>query len=251
MPQGIPLCQDFFYAQKQKRGERYMQKNKECNAKHFIQYLIFSLTVSFSAVFCIPNIVKQGMGVEIDNGILPIIGFIAACVISFVILLFITYDRRRGTENMKISFGNLMRTVLGTSLIVIFGVIIISLLCGIIASVLYFLLQKIFMFDQIKGLIDFLITVITILTLPFAVSVFWKEMTSDNGFKKAFQDGMSIEKKQYKNLIALLLILFGCGLLFTTMFRFIQANVFIDSIKMILFAVLGTMGMYFSERLVR
>ena len=228
-----------------------MKRNSKYNPKHFIQFLVLSLAISFSAVFCIPNIVKQGMGAEIDNSIFSIIGFIAACVISFVILLFITYDRRTGTENIKISFGHLLWTVLGTSLILIFGLIIISLLCGIMACVLYFLLQKILMFDQIKGLIDFLITVITILTLPFAVSVFWRGMMSDNGFKKAFLDGISIEKKQYKNLMALLLILFGCGLLVTTMFYFVQANIITDCIKMILFAVLGTVGMYFSERLMR
>lgn len=228
-----------------------MKKNKECNAKHIIQCLIFSLTISCSAVFCIPNIVKQGMGAEVESSVFSMIGLVAAYVISFLMLLSISYDRRSSAEKTKISLVNVFWTVLGTNLLLIFAIVIISLLCGILASLLYVLLQNILAFDQIKGLIDFITTVVVILTLPFAVSVFWKEVSSKNGFKKAFTEGISIEGRQYKKVMALLLILFGCGLLVTTVFHFTQANIVINLIKMILFAVLGTTGMYFSERLVR
>lgn len=228
-----------------------MRKNIEYNAKHFIQYLILSLTISFAAVFCIPTIVKQGMGADAENSTFSMIGIVAACVISFVILFLIRYDRWNSAGATKISFANVMWTVLGTSLILILGMIVISLLCGIMASLLYVLLQNVLTFDQIKGLIDFITTVIVILILPLAVSVFWKEITAKNGFTKAFAEGVSIEGRQYKKLMALLLVLFGCGLLVTTMFHFMQTNIVTNLVKMILFAVLGIVGMNFSEKIIK
>lgn len=211
------------------------------DAKYWLLNIVLSLTVSFAAIFCIPNIVNWSIGAETGNNILPVVGLLVAMIISFLMLLVIKRNR---------SNGKLLLTVLATVIAIVLMAVVLSMLCGIVAWLMYFLLKNLLNFGQIKGVIDFLTTTVVMLSMPLMVSVFWKEMWMEEGIGKAFLSGFSMNGKQYIRLLALICILFGIGLLISTAFHYAATDVLTHIMKVLLFTAMGTGGMAVSEKIV-
>lgn len=217
---------------------------KNYNSLFWIQNTLLSMVISIVAVFCIPNIMNWSIGKENVN-ILASVGVLIACLVCFAILVWMSCARHKGSLIKAVG-----RIAVIFAMVVSF-IMIVSCLCGVIASLLYFLLKDLILLDQIKGVIDFITTVVSIVCIPLLCSMFWKTISEQKGIVKGLQDGITIKGKQYTSLLALLLIAFAMGVIITTIFHFVPSNILTGIVKVVLFTGVGTVALSGSEQILR
>lgn len=218
-----------------------MRKMVGYDAKYWLLNMLLSMIIAFAAVFCIPDIVNWSIGAKTESSTFSIVGLVATMGVCFLLLILLKRSRRKKKA---------LLTVLGTIILLVIMAVALSMLCGIMALVFYVLFEKLLNFGQIKGVIDFLTTIVVMLSIPLLVSVFWKEMWMEEGIGKAFLFGFSMNGKQYIRLLALTCILFGIGLLISIAFHYATADVLTQIMKVLFFTAMGTVGMAVSEKIV-
>lgn len=221
-----------------------MKVIKNYNSLFWLQNILLSTVISIAAVFCVPNIMNWSIGKENVN-MLAGVGFLIACLVCFAVLVWMSYARHQNSLIKVIG-----RIVVTFAMEVLF-IMIISCLCGVIASLLYYLLKDILLLDQIKGVIDFITTVVSIVFIPLLCNVFWKVISEQEGIVKRLKAGITIKGKQYTSLLAFLLIAFAIGVIITTIFHFVSSNILTDIVKVVLFSGVGTVVLSGSEQILR
>lgn len=217
---------------------------KKYNTLFWIQNALLSVVISMSAVFCIPNIINYSIGKEKDHPLVWI-GLILSGIAIWGILVWMGYKR------CQIPFLQMIGRIFILCMIGFIAILLISALCGVVSSILYFLLKNIFFLDQIKGIITISIRVITIVFLPLLFHGFWKGISISEGFFQGLKDAIVIKKRQYINTLGVLFIVFALGILITTIFHWVSPSIGTDIVKVLLFSVIGTVVLSVTEQILR
>lgn len=220
-----------------------MRGNKKYPSKYRMQSLLLSTVISVLAIFCIPNIVNGGIGKEVEHLKAFIAVFVLGEVFAVGILCWMGISRSKNKSVFQV-----IKRVLGTLGALFLVMMVISLLCGLISVLLYDSLKMILSFGQIKGIINFLTTVLVFLTIPFMESIFWNEITMQKKFMESLKAGIKVKRKKYVSLFLISTVLFVIGYLIAIAFDYMAANVITDIIKAIIFTLLGTLGLSSMER---
>lgn len=191
---------------------------KSRGARKTDSYLwIFSMTsgmLSCISVFCIPEIINRMLGNHAAAPwraafALPIAGLIFLCLAAFLRTKF-----KAGNTTYIKALGRML------ALLLILGcwILVLSLLCGLMAVLVYALERDRLTLSQIKGLINVLATGIHLAPLPFFISVFWSEAAGDRGFWASMAWGLRHGWKNYLRLFLTGLGAFGGGFLVLSAF---------------------------------
>ena len=211
--------------------------------------LVLSVIPAFAAIFCVPDIVRIGIGEPPAQKVFSVAGLIVSCVIAWLLTTFL-YDKRCTSYKKQTDFARSFSRVTATMAAILSGILVISLICGIIASILYAVLRNVLTLSQIKGVINLIATIATLFSVPFMLSVFWTEAKRPSGhFFNDLIAGLRLTKKQYVKLLILLLVLFGIGLLITTIYHYVPNNLALNIFEVVLLTIVGTIGLSVSDKI--
>ena len=125
----------------------------------------------------------------------------------------------------------------------------LSSLFGLIATLIYFVLKSVLSFEQIKGIVNLITVVVTLMVLPFGVSVFWTIVKTNSTGAEGYERGLKVSKKIYQKLLIAVALLYGLGVLITTMFQFLPYSILFRILKTIILTVVGGMGFWISDKI--
>lgn len=210
---------------------------------------LLSIIISLTGIFLFPPIYSAGTG-QYEDILLPVLIFIADIIIILCLIAFLRFFHQKQSgkkERYLISFG---RVILLAALFVLFF-IMASLICGLISVLTYSILKNILLFGQIKGIIDYIVSLITLLILPFVISIFWSEINSEDRFLKAFASGVHMKGRRYLKLLVLLLVIFGMGMVITVICNYWPDKLILNIIKALFIGVPGIIGLFVSDKICR
>lgn len=208
---------------------------------------ILSAIPAFAAIFCVSDIVRIGMGEPPSHEFFSVAGLITSVLVVWFLAAFLCFKRRTSKTT---GFAKSLGRVTATLAVLLCGVLLISLICGIMASLLYAMLSNVLTLGQIKGVVNLIATIVTLFGVPFMLSVFWSETkkTSVRFFRNLI-GGLRLTRKQYAKLLISLLVLFGIGLLITTAYHYLPDNLSVNISKAVLLTILGTIGLSASDKI--
>lgn len=210
---------------------------------------VLSAVLAFAAIFCVPDIVRIGMGETPVQKTFSVAGLIVSCVIAWVLVI-VLYYKRCVSHIRSSAFAKSLGRATATITVLLCIVLLISLICGITASLLYTVLNGILTLSQIKGVINLIATIVTLLGVPFMLSVFWSEAEQPSGrFINDLIGGLRLKEKRYIKLLILLLVLFGIGLLITTAYHYLPNNLAVNISKVVFLTIIGTTGLSVSDKI--
>lgn len=208
---------------------------------------ILSAIPAFAAIFCVSDIVRIGMGEPPLHEFFSVAGLITSVLAIWFLAAFLYYKRQTSKTT---GFVKSLGRVTATMAVLLCGVLLISLICGIMASLLYAVLNSILTLSQIKGVLNLIATIVTLLCAPFMLSVFWIEAKQSSGrFFSNLIGGLRLTGKQYAKLLILLLVLFGIGFLITTAYHYLPDNPEVNIFKAVLLTIVGTIGLSASDKI--
>lgn len=120
--------------------------------------------------------------------------------------------------------------------------IVMSLVLGLISTLLYAVLKNIIKFEQIKGIINLITAIIFFLVLPFYITIFWTAVKDNGKGFESFKKGLRIPSNMYLRLIAVVMVLYGTGMLITTLFNFLPYSIAFKILKIVMFSLIGGLG---------
>ncbi len=202
--------------------------------------------LSFGGVFCILPVMSENSDISEISILLCAVGLAAMCIIVFFVTAFLCFLLQR---ERSISYQKALGRVLCTLLILIGAAILLSLLFGLIAVLLYAVLKSVLTLEEIKGVINYVISALQILSAPFFISVFWQELTQNSSFFALFCKGFFVGGKRYFKLLLLMVLVFGIGMLLQTAFHYLPNHIGFDVLKALLFSGIGTLAMLASKRI--
>lgn len=196
--------------------------------------------LSFAAEFMLQSFITNRLLQEPDKHVIYAVGLVAVCV---TVLCLAAFLRKCLCNNAKMSLIASLGRVALTGLLLILCVIVISLLNGLIAVLLYALLKNALTIDQIKGIIDWLTTILLIAISPFFIAFFWREISNDETFGACITCGLRAGRKLYRKLVLLSVILFGVGFLIMTAFQYMPCSIWSSIAKVLLYGTTGSATM--------
>ena len=120
--------------------------------------------------------------------------------------------------------------------------LVLSVIDGFIATLLYAWLHVFLTLDQIKSVVDIVTNVISVLVLPLfllALLSFGLEKPAVVGSVKG---GLRRFKAQYLKILAVLLVLVGTGYLVLTLFNFAGASAVLEILQAVILSAFGAAG---------
>jgi len=201
---------------------------------------LIAVVFSLVAFVFVPEIVDAGIGKE-SNLLLGLLGVLTCGVIAVGLAALLRYR-----ENKK--YLSALGRMLLLAVIYLVVSLAISLISGAIAVVVYGTFSKLLSVDQIKGVIDLLVTVLTISVMPLLVSLFWTQVKSNKSFGAAMKHGIYRTGKVYLKVLICLLLCLAAGWLILTAFHYLPANVITTAVKVLVFGAVGLTALLVTEK---
>ena len=146
-------------------------------------------------------------------------------------------------EISRISFSKaVIKTSLMYLLFIVFA-LIMSVLSGFLAELIYSIFKNTKTLDEIKRIIDITIQIIYIIILPLFVSLFWNIAYCNRYPIKKFFKGLISNPIYYFELLGIMAILLVLGMLM----NLIPSGIVGSTIKTVLLTMLGTIALYVTE----
>lgn len=212
-------------------------------------YLAISFILAGLGVFFLPVYYELIFTKESPKFIFMTVLFILAVLIILLILGYVCFKLQKVNHESNQGKFYFVKKILAIFSIFIGSAIIISLLFGLTAVIFYQLTNNTFSLEQIKGILNYIISVVIVLILPLGVSFFWEVMNSTNKIFVNLKNGTSIKGKKYFSLLTSILVLFSVGILITTIFNYFDNTIIFKIVKMVLFAMTGTVGLLITEKI--
>lgn len=201
---------------------------------------LIAVVFSVAAFVFVPEIVDAGIGKE-SNLLLGLLGILICGVIAVGLAALLRY---RENKKYPAALGRMMLlTVIYLSVS-----LVISLISGAIAVVVYGALSKLLSVDQIKGVIDLLVTALTVAVMPLLVSLFWMQVKSKKTFGSAMKCGLYISGKTYLKVLICLLLCLAAGWLILTVFHYLPVNAITTAAKVLVFSAVGLTALLVTEK---
>lgn len=197
--------------------------------------LLFSLSmlVSVIAFFCVPQITEAGIGMEAANGLpMAVAAVLGVAVLSAVVML-------RKDMNSGESWLAAVSRVVVLAAAYLAATLVLSIVNGLLAVLLYAMLKAVLTLDQIKGIIDFTATVLTLLAVPLFVSLFWMQMGGKRSLAEDLKWLLGKGLDCWLTVLILMLIGMGIGWLILTVFHYVTGGLLADIAKTLLFGAVG------------
>lgn len=201
---------------------------------------LIAVVFSLAAFVFVPEIVDGGIGKE-SNLLLGVLGVLICSVIAVSLAALLRY---REHKKYPAALGRMLLL----AVIYLSVSLVISLMSGAIAVVVYGALSKLLSVDQIKGVIDLLVTVLTIAVMPLLVSLFWIQVKSNKSFGKAMKHGLCLAGKAYLKVLICLLLCLAAGWLILTAFHYLPANAITTAVKVPVFGGVGATALLVTEK---
>lgn len=209
----------------------------------FTEFIISAL-VSVMGIFLVPNVIeKYYVATSISGALTPIV-LVLVCILAAL-----TGTAFLGTQLNNKSFTTSLFRIWGFVCALLCLIVIFSILSGFFSVAVYKSLKMSLSLAQIKGIINYSVTAVTVLSFPFIVSVFWSILRGNEAFFKDLKAGFVMKNYRYVKVLGLLLSMFGIGILLNSLFNYISAVLLADILKVILLSSMGMGLMYYSERI--
>lgn len=229
-------------------GEFYMQLFVKDKLK-LCCYLAISFILSVLGVFFLPVYYELIFTKGSPKFIFMTALFILTVLIVLLILGCVCFKLKKVNSESSQGKFCFIKKILAVLSIFIGFAIIMSLLFGLTAVLFYQLTKNTFSLEQIKGILNYIISAVIVLILPLGVSVFWEVINSTNKIFVDIKNGISIKGEKYFALLISILVLFSVGILITTIFNYFDNTIIFKIVKMILFALTGTVGLLITEKI--
>jgi Zn-dependent protease with chaperone function len=217
-----------------------MKSMKKSEIMKWIPECLIAVVLSLAAIVFVPEIVNAGIGKE-SNLLLGVLGMLACGVITVSLAAWLRYREHKAC---LASLGRmLLLTVLGLIVSLVIG-----LLSGILAVAAYGALSGLLSVDQIKGVIDLLVTAMTVAVMPLLVSLFWTQIKSKKRFGTAMKQGLCMNGKSYRKVLISLLLCLAAGWLILTAFHYLPTNGLVTAVKILVFGGVGAAALLVTEK---
>ena len=218
--------------------------------KKLITMFLIPLIYSVYAIFFMPQLFKVFTGQTTIYTVALAVGTVL-CALALLFLTAFLFYIKSNKNKSKTTFGYAFTRVICTVLILLSSMVILSMLYGLVAVFINQMLKDNLKLDQIKGIINFMISIATILVLPLFISIFWEEANCKDTFFKSLVNGIAIKGKVYLRLLILIVISFAIGLIAMTAFNYLSDGIVLNIFKTILMTILGTIGLNISENIIK
>lgn len=216
-----------------------MNNKQRRKAKKMLWNVCLSTLLSFVAVFCIPDLVRMGMQRTVTVKAFPAFALIICCVL-ILITCAVSYIQASKRTRQDISMLKALWRSFAVILLILVAGVILSLLCGVMATFVYAIMKNADSIDKVKAVIDVISQGIILFCAPVFLSVFWEEVYSGKGtFADALSGGLQINKKRYIRLLILTVIVAAIGFLTTAVMNNANPSADLRILKFVLFAIIG------------
>ncbi len=210
--------------------------------KIMITEFIISALISAIGIFLVPNVIeKYYIATSISGAMMPIILVLVSMLATLIGCAFL------GTQFNDKSFIASLFRILEFVFVLLCLIVIFSILSGFFSVAVYKALKMTLSLAQIKGIINYSVTVALALLLPVFISVFWSVLKGNGTFLEDLKSGLTLKNYRYVKLLGLLLAMFGIGILLSILFYYIPSVLLAYALKMLLLSVLGTALLHYSE----
>ena len=158
----------------------------------------------------------------------------AACIIGILALIVMLFKEiaKRDTKELIVRLSFMVG-------LVILSILIVNVLTGFMAEVIYSLLKNSKSLEEIKSVIDHLVRVITVFVIPLFISLFWNT-AYDN---KSVIEAIEIDKKCYIKLLCLLVVFIIVGI----MIGYLPQSTLGIIVQNIMLIVISILAIYLTE----
>lgn len=213
--------------------------------------IIISVLLSVMGIIFAPVLVDSSLGKtqHLKSSLIALLVYVGIVVFFLGVLRYTTIDKiyKNYRENLAKSVGRMTLTLIFFGL----SVVVMSLLSGLISVVVYALLKKSLTLSQIKGIINFLITLLSLSVGSLMVTVFWEQVRNRKGFFEVIAAAFHKWGKCYIAVLIVLLLFGGLGWLVLTAFHYLPDSVFMTLVKAVVFSVLGAFSLILTDRACR
>lgn len=211
--------------------------------KHGLKCLI-AMLISTAAFAFLPGIVDAGLGKGNEGLMLSLMGMLVCggSVIGLTAALRYRANDRHGEKYMY----SLARVLLMVPVYLAVS-FLVSILSGVVAVLVHGALVDILSLDQIKGIIDLLAMILTLLIVPVLVGMFWEQISSAGTFGAAVKSALRHSRESYPKILIGMVVCMGVGWLILTAFHYLPENRVTTVMKILIFGVIGTAALDASE----
>jgi len=179
-------------------------------------------------------------GTKTENAPNPLIGAVItiAAILLSIFLLSLLFAKISKNPNIATYVKGLFVLLLAG----IVAIFVVSMVNGLIAVLLNALLKNTLTIDQIKGIINIVTGIISLLILPVFINVLLTFAFDEPKAVKSISKGLKSIKKRYIKILILLMILSAAGYLIGLPFNYITLSIIPQIIKSVLFTLVGAVG---------
>lgn len=217
--------------------------------KCWVMKSVLSLYCVASVMVIVPYIFSIGTEQRDAEYNVLAISLIAGVAVLVVILTLFRLTVHKSSVNIFKEFGiGVARAVL---LLLIAGVIymVISIICGGIAILIYGILKSKLSLEVIKGIINCATGIIILGIMPLGIAVFWKIITSDSKFLKSLGEGLRTGGRNYFKLVLLCIASYAIGIAITTVTNYIREVMWMQLMRVLLISVCGMITLNISGKI--
>ena len=218
-----------------------MRKEK---IKRLLPECLIALVISVAAFAFVPGIVNAALGKEAETLIPALLGLL---VCGVVVVALAAALRHRENRSRGENYGKSLLRVLCMILLYVAVSLVVSVLSGLVAVLVYNALCEVLTLDQIKGIIDLLVAALVILSIPVMISLFWEQINSRESFSAAVKACLRRCGKSYLTILVCMMLWAGAGWLILTAFHYLPEGGFATVAKILIFGAAGAVALLTSE----
>lgn len=204
----------------------------------FVYGCFISLLFIMFGMYMFPNVFQM---IVLNKDFQPE-NIVVGSVIFGVALLICTVLFVRNEQEKKWSYQKVTFSVLKLVLVYLVYVLLLSMFSGLLATCVYYVLKGVLEFNQIKGIINWFISVMCFLLLPVLINFFWKYIQNCQNLIASIKNVLKLNLKTYYLLVIVVVVFYGCGVLITTIFNFLPSGNLYTIFQMMLYAIAGGIG---------
>jgi hypothetical protein len=208
----------------------------------YVSIAALAAVISAVGVFLLPELYTEQTTPETQEGELILPAVLLAAGIASCVLIAAVFCRIATGERYIVS---LSRAAI-IFLIFLCCVLILSVLLGLAAVLIYSLLKNTMTLDQIKGIIDYAAAAAVLFLAPIFLSAFWSGISSREKPWKSLKAGSRLSRKKYLKLLIMTLVVFIAGLLILQIPDDTHAE-WAAAVRMLLLTAAGTAALIISE----
>ena len=131
-------------------------------------------------------------------------------------------------------------------LILLVAGLFVSIIYGLISTLIYSIAKETISIEQIKGIINIVTSILTFLILPIFFNIFLTFTMERGSIKETLITGLKSTKQIYFYLLIFFLTIFGIGYLVLIPFNYIENLTITAILKMVILPVIGTTSLLMS-----